>query len=371
VPPPEPEAIEPKVGAESAAPAPKVEPNDEEAAAPNVDADAPKVDPPTLGADPKAGAAPKAEGDPNAGGDPKAGAAPNAVAGAVGFVGVLNPKPWEAMFDPAPENTPPPPPLGAGVPKIELPDEEAGAPKVEAPDPPPPKIPPALLPPPKVEVEEAPPKGFLFAFSEDAAPPRPPRKPPPPPPPNTLDEDDAGIEAPKTLEDDDAGVEAPKTEPEAGVEEAPKTEAVELGAPPNTELDPPNGEAEVVAVLLPAPKTEPELGAAAPPKTDDEEPPNADGADVAVEDPKTEPDPNPEAEVDVAPKGEAAELEGVDELNGDEEVVLVVATDPKTEGFEPPPKGEADDAGAGLPNMDDVEAAGFPNAEDPEDPKTD
>ena len=38
LPPVDPEAMEPKVGAESAAPAPKVEPNVEEAPAPNVDA---------------------------------------------------------------------------------------------------------------------------------------------------------------------------------------------------------------------------------------------------------------------------------------------------------------------------------------------
>ena len=93
LPPVDPEAMEPKVGAESAAPAPKVEPNVEEAPASNVDACAPKVVPPAAGAAPNAGAAPKAGGDPNAGGEPKAGAAPNPAAGALGFVGVLNPKP--------------------------------------------------------------------------------------------------------------------------------------------------------------------------------------------------------------------------------------------------------------------------------------
>jgi len=266
------------------------------------------------------------------------------------------------MLDPAPEKTPPPP-LGAGVPNIELPEEEAGAPNVEAPDDPPPKIPPVLLPPPNagVEVAAPPPNGFLLALSEEAAPPKPPRKPPLPPPP-----------PPKMLEEAAAGVEAPKTELDAGVAEAPKTDAEEVGAAPNTELEPPNADAEVDAVLLAAPNTDPELGAAdvAAPNTDPD-PPNAEGAEVAVDAPKTDPDPNPEAEVATVPKGEETVLaEVVVEPKGDESGVLEGAPDElNTDGFEPPNGDEAEETGAALPNME--EAAGFPNAEELEDPNTD
>ena len=264
------------------------------------------------------------------------------------------------MLDPAPEKTPPPP-LGAGVPNMELP-EEAGAPNVEAPDAPPPKIPPVLLPPPNagVEVAAPPPNGFLLALSEEAAPPKPPRNPPPPPPP------------PNILEEAAAGVEAPKTELDAGVADAPNTEAEEVGAAPNTELEPPNADAEVDAVLLAAPNTDPELGAADvdAPNTDPD-PPNAEGAEVAVDAPKTDPDPNPEAEVATAPKGEETVLaEVVVEPNCSDSGVLEGAPDEvNTDGFEPPNGEEADETGAALPNME--EAAGFPNAEELEEPNID
>jgi len=177
------------------------------------------------------------------------------------------------------------------------------------------------------------------------------------------------------LEEAAAGAEAPKTELDAGVAEAeaPKTDAEEVGAAPNTELEPPNADAEVEAVLLAAPKTDPELGAADvdDPNTEDPDPPKAEGAEVAVDAPKIDPDPNPGAEVAAAPKGEETVLDGVVEPKGDESGVLegAAADELNTDGFEPPNGEEAEETGAALPNM--VEPAGFPNAEELEDPNTD
>jgi len=126
----------------------------------------------------------------------------------------------------------------------------------------------------------------------------------------------------------------------------------------------------VDAGLLADPNTDPELGAAEvdAPKTDPE-PPNAEGAEVAVDAPKTEPDPNPDAEVATAPKGPETVLDAVVvEPKGDASGVLEGAAELNTVGLEPP-NGEAEEAGAGLPNME--EAAGFPKAEELEDPNTD
>ena len=193
-----------------------------------------------------------------------------------------------------------------------------------------------------------------------------------------LDEVEAGVAAPKTeleegVEDapkteaeEEGAAEAPKTEAEEeGVAEAPKTEAEEVGAAPNTELEPPNGDPEDATVLLAAPNTDPDLGVAGvgAPNTDPE-PPNAEGVEVA-DDPKTE------DEVATAPKDDDTVLAGVVDPNGDESGVLVVAAELKTEGFEPPNGEAADEAGAGLPNMEDAEVAGLPNAEELEDPNAD
>ena len=118
-------------------------------------------------------------------------------------------------------------------------------------------------------------------------------------------------------------------------------------------------------MLLAAPNTDPDLGVAGvgAPNTDPE-PPNAEGVEVA-DDPKTE------DEVATAPKEDDTVLAGVVDPNGDESHVLVGAAELKTEGFEPPNGEAADEAGAGLPNMEDAEVAGLPNAEEPEDPNAD